>query len=658
MTRRRAARTIPVAVLAALGLAVLAGPGASAHALVGSSDPAAGATLTTSPSQIVITFTEQPDLKRSLIQVLDTSGKILAGGPPQAVPGQPPTVTRVPVTTVLPKGVYTVSWKSISVVDGHLATGAFAFGIGEAPSGSATVASVKSPGPSEVASVSRSFYLAGLIGLLGLAFTELVVLAGRPSPRRLGPAMAASWAAGVAGLLGMTSAQASGASLGVGALLSSSIGHAFLLRAVPLVVAGAALFLRRRLPGPGTGLLGVAAMGAMLADVLKSHAAASPSWLWVKIGTQWVHFLAVGIWIGGLGGLVLCLSPLGPGNRGPATRRFSFWAAVSLALVGVTGTVRAFDEVGGWHPLFHTGFGQLIVLKVALFGGLAMFGAVNRYRNVAKVEARPRGLRRTATAELAVMAVVLAATGLLQNLAPSRLTTPSASAALAPIELDAHDFATLYRVHLTITPGAAGFNTFAAQVEDYVTRKVQRVDGVSVSFHYTDSASVGDSTLALARQPGGSYVGQGANLGLVGHWQLTTLVSNGASSVDVPMEMVTQTRAEQTTAQAFKGSPTVYTVQLGGGKTVQIYIQPPSFGKSEFHATFFDAQSQELPMSTFTVMQSRAPGGAATLLAFHKLSAGHFVADASGTKGTYSFSIAGLSGAGDALGATIRLQVT
>ncbi|HEX9315241.1 MAG TPA: copper resistance protein CopC, partial [Actinomycetota bacterium] len=49
-----------VALLAALGLALLMGPGAAAHALVASSDPADGATLASSPSQIVITFTEQP----------------------------------------------------------------------------------------------------------------------------------------------------------------------------------------------------------------------------------------------------------------------------------------------------------------------------------------------------------------------------------------------------------------------------------------------------------------------------------------------------------------------------------------------------------------------------------------------------------------------
>src|SRR5438445_2282445 len=117
-------RGIPVglfrcmALLTALGFVMVTGPGAAAHALVVSSDPASGAALASSPSQVVLTFTEQPDLHRSLIQVLDTSGKVVAGGVPQSVAGQPSTVARIPITTTLPKGVYTVSWKSISVVDG------------------------------------------------------------------------------------------------------------------------------------------------------------------------------------------------------------------------------------------------------------------------------------------------------------------------------------------------------------------------------------------------------------------------------------------------------------------------------------------------------------------------------------------------------------
>ncbi|MEA2533966.1 MAG: copper transport protein [Actinomycetota bacterium] len=646
-----------MALVAALGLALLMGPGAAAHALVASSDPADGATLASSPSQVVITFTEQPDLNRSVIQVLDTSGHKLAGGTPEPVAGQPSTVARIPVPVTLPKGVYTVSWKSISAVDGHLATGAFAFGVGQAPQPGAARTTVKTPGPSDVAVVARWFYLYGLIGLLGLAFTELVVPRGAAAAVRLHRAIAVSWVAAAGGLLGLTEAQASGAGLGVGNLFSSSIGSALLLRGIPLLVAGLALLGLRRLGRAGVGLLGVSALGAMLGDVLKSHAAASASWAWLHITEQWVHIVAAGIWIGGLAGLLLILGALGPGNRGPAARRFSFWAGVAIVLVGITGTLRAFDEVGSWHQLFHTGFGQLIVVKIALFGALALLGAVNRFRNVAAVEKSSRGLRRTGGAELVAMAVVLAATALLQNLAPARTAAAAGATALSPVAIDAHDFATTYRLHLTVTPDAPGFNTFALRVTDYETGKPVKIDGIKITFHYTDSPTVGDSSLQLDPQPDGTYKAQGANMAVVGHWLLTVNVSNGVKSVDVPVDLVTQTQPEPTTSQAFQGSPTVFTVSLAGGNTVQIYIEPIRLGKAEFHATFFDAKGQELKMATYAAMSFRIPGGSATLLPFRQLSQGHFVADAPPTKGTSSFSVAGTTADGNALGATISLSV-
>ena len=176
-------------------------------------------------------------------------------------------------------------------------------------------------------------------------------------------------------------------------------------------------------------------------------------------------------------------------------------------------------------------------------------------------------------------------------------------------------------------------------------------------FHYTDSPTVGDSSLQLDHQPDGSYKAQGANMAVVGHWLLTVNVSNGVKSVDVPVDLVTQTQPQPTTSQAFQGSPTVSTVTLAGGRTVQIYIEPIRLGRAEFHATFFDAKGQELKMATFAAMGFSIPGGSASLLPFRQLSQGHFVADAPPVKGTSSFSVAGTTPDGDALGATISLPV-
>jgi copper transport protein len=657
----RRARLLGALALAAAGLALWAGPGAGAHALVASSDPPAGATLGSPPSQIVLTFTEQPDLHQSLIQLLDSSGKQVAGGHPVQVAGQPPTVVRIPVATFLAKGVYAVSWKSISVVDGHLATGAFSFGVGEAPRAATSGTVVKSTGPSELGVVSRWLYLVGLIELVGLAFTELVVLAGTVAPRRLRLALGLSWVAAAAGLLGLTQAQRSGAGLSLGGLLSSSsIGHAFILRAVPLVVAGAALLLVKRAGRSGVGAVGLAALAAMLADVLKSHAAASAGWIWFRIGTQWVHFVAAGIWIGGLTGLLLCLVALGPGNRRPAARRFSFYAGIAIAVVGVTGTLRALDEVGSWHLLLHTGSGQVVVVKIALFGVLAALGAVNRFRNVPAVEDSPRGLARTGRAELVAMAAILAATGLLQNLAPARTQAASNAAPTGPITVDTQDFAQTYRLHLVISPGTAGFNQFTLGLTDYQTGKPTRADGASLTFHYPDKPSFGDSTLALAPQRPGTFAGRSANMSLQGRWTLTVLVSNGLRSVNVPIDVVTLWPPEPTKSQTFVGSPTVYTVSLPGSRQLQIYSDPIRLGKAEFHATFIDGTTgQELKMATFAVTAARSPGGSnGALLTFRKLDdLGHFVADGPGRKGTYTFNVAGTTTDGDVLGATITVPI-
>ena len=649
----------------------LVGPSAGAHALRTSSDPAAGATLAASPAQVLITFTEQPDPRQSLIQVLDTSGNVRAGGHPVPVPGQVNEV-RIPVPTPLPKGIYTVSWKTISAVDGHLATGAFAFGVQVTPSGATSTSSAgKAPPSSEVATVSRFIYLCGLIGLLGLTFTELVVLAGEPPVARLRRALAVAWLLAAAGAVGIAQAARAGAGVHLGELFSSSIGHALVVRLAPLALAGISLILlaapasrtgaggRRRLL---LGIAGLAGLVAMLADVAKSHAAASHSWLWFRVGTQLVHIAAAGVWIGGLAGLLLALGPLGPGRRGPAARRFSFFAGVAIGAVGVTGTLRAVDEVGSWRGLFHTGFGQLIIVKSALFVLLAALGAVNRFRHVAKAGADPSGLRRTGRAELVVMAAVLVATAFLQNLSPARdaVQASPATATLPPVVVDTHDFADTYRLRLTVSPGTPGFNQFSLAVTDYFTGKPARAGSASLGFHAPNNPEVGDSSLDLKRRASGSYTGQGANLSLLGQWSVTILVQNGASTASVPVDLVTESPHQPVRVQPFAGSPTVYTVTASGGNQLQIYIDPINQGRAEFHATFLDAAGQELPMKpTLSATAARSPGWViGPLLTYRDLdNVGHFVADGPGTPGTYSFTVAGITQSGAALGATITLPV-
>src|SRR2546428_9949 len=117
-------------------MALIAAPPALGHALLGQSGPPDGAALDAPPDRIVITFAEEPEPALSLIRVVDSAGRQVGGKPAGAVPGQPLRL-QLQIPT-LPRGIYTVTWRTVSRVDGHVTGGAFAFGVGIAPAGPTT----------------------------------------------------------------------------------------------------------------------------------------------------------------------------------------------------------------------------------------------------------------------------------------------------------------------------------------------------------------------------------------------------------------------------------------------------------------------------------------------------------------------------------------
>ncbi len=59
--------------------------------------------------------------------------------------------------------------------------------------------------------------------------------------------------------------------------------------------------------------------------------------------------------------------------------RFSTMAGISIALVLVAGTALAIAEVGSVANLFETGYGQTLLVKIALVGLLIIVAAYNRF---------------------------------------------------------------------------------------------------------------------------------------------------------------------------------------------------------------------------------------------------------------------------------------
>jgi copper transport protein len=650
-----------VAAVVAAGAMVLAVVPAAAHALAVSSDPPAGSTLVHAPAVVTVTFGEQPDPALSSLRVLDSAGGDHTNGKSEPVAGQPLSL-RVAVGA-LGKGVYTVAWRTLSKVDGHLAAGTFAFGVGVAPTGVAASAgfSARSPAPSPAAVAGRWLLYAGLMLLVGVAVFALACARGLPG--RLLLLLGGGWLLAAAGPTIVAVDAWRKAQVPTSGLLASSIGHQFAGRIEPVIAAGvflAAACLPRLGRAPRTrramiALAGTAALVAMWGDVTGSHAAAAHTLRYLRMAIQWAHFAAAGIWVGGLVALLATLSATAPEDRLAAARRFSAIALGCVAVVVASGVQRAYDEVGSLHSLIHAVFGQDVLVKSALLGLLVVLGALNRFRAVPALSRTIGPLRAALRGEVVVVAAVLAATAILQGLSPP--TSAAKTAVVKPILLTANDFATTVKVSLEISPGTAGFNRFAVTVADYDTARPVNAT-VALTFALPSHPELGHATLTLLPQgPSGSYAASAPNLSLDGTWNVTAVIAAPDGSVEVPFVVTTRQPPENiTVTRTGGGLPDLYNLHLSGARTVQSYLDPGHpVALNEFHATFIGPDGQEIQMTALTV--TATPGGALVVRRLDTI--GHFVSDLpNATKGPYRFTITGTTEGGETLTGTFQIPVT
>jgi copper transport protein len=622
----------------------LAATTAFAHASLGSSDPSNGELLETAPDRIALTFTEPPDLSLTTIGVLDDTGAPVPTGPPELAPGSDREV-RVRLGPV-PDGVYTVTWRTVSATDGHVTSNAFSFGVGVSPAAVRPIAggASETEPPSATAVAGHWLLYLGLVVLFGAGVTGLVAF----GPSNVRPwLLGIGWVCAAIGVVLMTLAERAAVGVSLGTLLSSEAGGKFVLLAVTVGVTGVAVLAAVLRAGRATlAAVAVTASGAMLARANGGHAGSA-----AMVLAQWLHFLGVGAWIGGLAWLFLGLfRKLDPAQ----VRRFSTLAGIALAVVVVSGLLRSWNELGlAWwlHP-FRNGYTTTLALKVAIVIPLIGLGALNRYRNVPRYgSAGSQPMLRTVGGELALAAAVLLATGVLTGLPPKANEEPAAQGA-RPLVVTGSDFATTTKVRLEISPGTVGPNTFVADVADYDSGEPVKARRVSLTFDLPDQPEVG-STLRLQRSDG-TWRGQGTALAQPGTWTVTVLVEGSGSSVEVPLAVTPKTPGQHVDVSRVPGQPTLYTITLRDGLQIQAYVDPGEPGRTnQVHVTAFDAEGKELPLhaATLSITPSTGARFEPKLLRFGP---GHFAANIDLTPGTWSFDITAHAETGEVLAASFR----
>jgi putative copper resistance protein D len=144
---------------------------------------------------------------------------------------------------------------------------------------------------------------------------------------------------------------------------------------------------RRILRFPWLALVSLAAATLVaLTTTLSGHAA---DWgdVTVPVLNDWLHLLAISIWIGGLFtlGFVLRASLSSPSEKDRTESlaviagRFSRLAVSCAAVFLVTGSYNAWVQVASLSPLVTTFYGRTVVAKLSLLLVALMMAALNRY---------------------------------------------------------------------------------------------------------------------------------------------------------------------------------------------------------------------------------------------------------------------------------------
>lgn len=410
--QRRSGRLILAALM------VLVSPtAAAAHASLMRADPPANVILEARPSLLRLSYDEEVAPGLSVISILDRSHFVVAQG--GLVTRRDPKVVELPVERLRP-GIYTISWKVLSAVDGHITRGAFSFTF--LPPGTDPARLLES-GPRSVSSqgwgqslllqiqvLAGWAHLAALfIGVGGLHFALVVFAAGR----RSAPEAQAlrQWLLEPAAIL---ATRAFGTALVTGALwwevnthltADTSLAH-FLFRPTVLpyllgartsqsmglrlgLLAIALIFLRvaRRSSPPSRWILGhCEAVGAvaLFGVAFSSHSAAAwPSPLAVLFDT--LHLVAGALWVGGLVTLAILLPRSLPEKKVEgwpplfllAMRRFTPWAAGCVAVLVLTGAVQVYLHIPRPQAMLQTTYGQALTLKLLLVLPMLLLGAIN-----------------------------------------------------------------------------------------------------------------------------------------------------------------------------------------------------------------------------------------------------------------------------------------
>jgi len=284
----------------------------------------------------------------------------------------------------------------------------------------------------------------------------------------------------------------------------------------------------------------VLAVVILIGPAWTGHAGATPGVAGeFPLAADALHLLAAGAWLGGLVPLAMLLAIAGQQKEprwaaiiATAVQRFSVLGVISVGTLLASGIANGWYQIGTFTNLFATIYGQLVLIKVALFAAMIALACVNRFYLTPRLAGAVRRLRHTTLAETALGFAAVVVVGFLGAMAPASHTHHSAAIPDGAAFVHIHSNAGMADV--TVTPGRVGTARASVRLwnDEFQPLAAERL---TLTLTPPDAQPI---TRPAAQAQDGSWQVDGIPLAQAGNWRAAidaTLADKRRLLLDAPI---------------------------------------------------------------------------------------------------------------------------
>ena len=525
-------------------------PMAYGHPFTIGTDPPQASSAPIGITQISVQYSEAIEIDFSVLKVFDSNGEQVDNRDTKYFEGEESLIVTTPP---LEDGVYTVTSKVLSKIDGHLVDYAFVFGVGEV---------VIDPELIEQQGASETLFypeagarFPGLVGqtiVLGCVISSILIW-NRQKTEIISEKLSIlqekfhSKFSTITGI-GLIAVFASNILMLIMAtlrletspfdVLQTSFGATWIFRmGITIALLGIWFWIdRRRLVSKINQIpLLVLSLVLIATTTMIGHSAASEQS--PAIVLDYVHNLLSSVWIGGIIFFAFILLPtfskLDDNNKEllalRTIPRFSIMVIISLGILIITGPTLLWFLESNVGLLVESTYGMLILAKIAIASVMIAIGGYNQFRIQKKAEENIKSnsisvhkkLKRSLKIEMVLGIALLGVVSLLANGSLPAGEVQEAQAQEFIFGYHSVEFSEKARFDINIEPFSTGKNTINVVVSDLDGNQINDLDGLKIKIS-NPQRNISPIAITMTSTDADSltqFIGD-ATFGFSGRWQI------------------------------------------------------------------------------------------------------------------------------------------